>query len=205
MGSQPCCICLEGPEKGQMYLIACGCKSGWFHVLCEGQWLNAYKYPYSCPTCRRPVPFTTVYSIWYSSGEEQQFLHKTLKTVAVEIVLFGFQGKTAFLPLQTLAILTIPFIIYSNSTLPYFLRCIWIKNVFQYVFLSFITSDMTLNIAKYIGLFYISLLYISHYVQYVNERNTYRHVDPLMPYAIYHEIIHAESITESPSDTLETT
>ena len=188
-----------------MYLIACGCKSGWFHVLCESQWLNAYKYPYSCPTCRRPVPFTTIYSIWYSSGEEQQFLHKTLKTVAAEIVLFGFQEKTAFLPSQTLAILTMPFIIQSNHTLPNFLRCIWVKNICQYLFLSLMSDDVSLSFIKYTGVIYIALICFSHYTQYMNRAIPYIVVDPLQPYAIYREIVHAESITESPSDTLERT
>jgi hypothetical protein len=200
MGSTPCCICLEGPEKGQMYLIACGCKEGWFHPSCEGQWLNAFKYPYSCPTCRRPVPFKTVYSFLYSSGEEQEFLHKTLKAVAVEIFLFGFQEKTSFLPSQTLAILTMPFIIRSNHALPFFLRSIWVKNICQYIFLSLITNNISLNIVKYTGIAYIGLMYISHYMLYV-ERATA--VDPLQPYAIYREIVH--SVTESPSDTLERT
>lgn len=200
MDSPPCCICLEGPEKDHLYLIACGCKGGWFHASCEGQWLDIYKYPYSCPTCRRPVPFKTVYSFSYSSGEEQKFLQRTLKAVAAEIILFGFQGKTSFLPSQTLAILTMPFIIRSNNTLPDFLRCIWVKNVCQYIFLSFLTNDLSLNIVKYTGIVYIALMYFSQYTQYVDCART---LDTLQPYAIYREVIHADSITQPPPDTLE--
>lgn len=202
MGSSPCCICLEGPEKDNLYLIACGCKQGWFHASCEGQWLNTYKYPYSCPTCRRPVPFKTVYSFLYSSGEEQEFLHKTLKAVMAEIILFGFQEKTSFLPSQTIIILTMPFIIRSHHTLPHFLRCIWIKNICQYLFLSFITNDISLNFVKYMGIAYTGLMYFSHYTQYVESAKV---VDPLQPYAIYREVIHADSIIQPPSDTLERT
>ena len=200
MGSSPCCICLEGPEKEAMFLIACGCKGGWFHGSCEDQWLDTYKYPYSCPTCRRHAPFNTVYSFLSSSGEEQKFLHKTLKAVAAEIILFGFQEKTSFLPSQTLAILTMPFIIRSNHTLPHFLQCIWVKNICQYIFLSFITNETSLNIIKYTGIAYIGLMYFSHYTQYVDRA---RALDPLQPYAIYREVIHADSITQSPPDTLE--
>ena len=200
MGSSPCCICLEGPEKEAMFLIACGCKGGWFHGSCENQWLDTYKYPYYCPTCRRPAPFNTVYSFLSSSGEEQKFLHKTLKAVAVEIILFGFQERTSFLPSQTLAILTMPFIIRSNHTLPHFLRCIWVKNICQYLFLSFITNAISLNIVKYTGIAYIGIMYFSQYMQYVEPA---RALDPLQPYAIYREVIHADSITQPPPDTLE--
>lgn len=203
MGSPPCCICFEGPEKAPLYLIACGCKGAWFHDLCEGQWLNAYKYPYSCPTCRRPVPFKTVYSFSYYSGDEQKFLHSTLKAVVTEIVLFGFQEKASFLPVQSLIILSTPFLIRSNHTLSVFLRSIWVKNVCQYIFLSFITTEVSLNLVKYMGIVYIGLIYFSHYTQYMDRAIPYIVADPLEPYAIYRQIIHTDSITEPPSDTLE--
>jgi hypothetical protein len=203
MGSSPCCICLEGPEKDNLYLIACGCKQGWFHASCEDQWLDTYKYPYSCPTCRSPVPLKTVYSFLSSSGEQQKFLQSTLKAVVTEIVLFGFQEKTYFLPSQTIAILIIPFMIRSNHTLPDFLQCIWVKNVCQYIFLSFITNEASLNLVKYTGMLYIALMYFSHYTTQYLDRTPV--LDPLQPYAIYREVIHADSIIQPPSDTLERT
>ena len=203
MGSSPCCICLEGPEKDHLYLISCGCKEGWFHGSCEKQWLDIYKYPYSCPTCRRPVPFKTVYSFSYSSGEEQKFLHSTLKAFVAEIILFGFQEKTSFLPSQTLSIIVMPFIIRSNHTLPVFLRCIWVKNVCQYIFLSFITNEISLNLVKYMGIVYVSLMYFSHFTQYMDRGIPYIVLDPLEPYAIYRELIHTDSIRQPSSDTLE--
>jgi hypothetical protein len=203
MGSSPCCICLEGPEKEAMFLIACGCKGGWFHGSCEDKWVDTYKYPYSCPTCRRPVPFKTVYSFLSSSGEEQKFLQRTLKAIVTEIFLFGFQEKTSFLPSQTIAILTMPFIIRSNHTLPDFLRCILVKNICQYILLGFTSNEVSLNLVKYMGFVYIGLMYFSHYTQYMDRAIPYIVVDPLQPYAIYREVIHADSITQSPPDTLE--
>ena len=204
MGSQSCCICLEGPGKEVMFLIACGCKGGWFHASCESQWLNAYNYPYSCPTCRTLVPFTTFYSFSYNSGEEQKLLYNTLKMVAVEIILFGFKKRTYFLPSQSLTILITPFIIYSNHSLPHFLECIWVKNIVQYTLLGFASSDIILDVSKYFGIIYILFLYITHYLHYVDLRKNYRHLEPLMPYAVYRQIHHAASIAESPSNTCET-
>jgi hypothetical protein len=130
-----CCICLESPSrKDPTYLLACGCSQSWFHATCEGSWLNSlhlYEKTY-CPTCRREVPFQTIYSFARESGPEQRLLQNMGIVFLIETALYASKGLYHS-PLTLVFVWGIPFIIRSKYDIHYYMSYTASKVICDYI------------------------------------------------------------------------
>jgi hypothetical protein len=194
MDRPTCCICLEDSFEETIHLIGCGCKVAWFHVSCENKWLSSCEYPYSCPTCRRPVPMITNYCFSYTAGPDQKFLQIILASIGVETCIAFIHPDAWALPLQSLAMLATPWLLYSERPLPFFLMCVYAKMFCQQLFMNLmmfgISYESSIKVVQNIGLLNIFVLYLSHYVSYMHKTDEFQYVDPLSPYAISRDVMH---------------
>jgi hypothetical protein len=199
MEETTCIICLDGPvKKNPLFLMKCGCKASWFHTSCERSYISTTSLPFSCPVCRRPVQLQANYSFSPGAGPEQQQLWTTACLFGFEIV-YSVYFKEILLPVETLVVFCIPFMIPSNSTLDYFCTQIQIKYAVEY--LIFLTQLLVkgVDLLYYptdilrsffaMGILQITILFIA---QVCGRPLIFR--DPLLPYIISNEILHADRI-----------
>ena len=194
-----CCICLDIANVESIKLIGCGCQSAWFHQSCENNWISSIESPYKCPTCRRYVPLRTNYSFSPYAGPDQTFLWYTASYMILEF-LICLHYNTLILSLQSLGILTIPYVIYSNNFLNYFLYNT-ILHIYYNIIIFVVYQNDSFIIMKNAGYLHILMIYILHFIQYKHFQ--YNYVYPLEVYAISREIIHTkELVAQSSTDTL---
>jgi hypothetical protein len=180
-----CCICLETPtSKYPTYLLACGCEQAWFHSECEENWLNSSD-DHRCPTCRQTVPFHTVYSFAYKSGNEQQTVQHVMYLFSIQCIF-----TNPLNPLCTFGILSIPFAIPNPYTLHYYMDIVQWKQCLDMVILlngynTYITNAVCL------GIFILQALVLY-------RKNVY--YNPLSPYIIQSDIIHTKM--QNPDEVL---
>ena len=189
-----CCICLETPKKDNpIFLLDCGCREGWFHMVCENRWLSFQQGMVRCPTCRRDVPMMINYSFWIEAGEDQQRLWYCLGLLLCETVMSRI-FDIAIAPYQTLAILLLPFIIPSTSNMTTFIYHVYFNKSLQFVVYVYTRSDYIFSLSMYIliGYLYVFLLYYLHICIYIRNRYNNIRVNPLLPYAISSSVIHRE-------------
>ena len=199
-----CCICFDTPSPDEpIYRIGCGCKIAWFHLSCETKWLSNNEYPYSCPTCRRYVPLRNNYSFSFFAGPDQKFLWFSLTIFSFEVV-FALCKRMPIIPLQGLAILATPHILYSNRYQSHFLIQTLIHVYMNCVIFYYWEPVHSYELSKMIGTIQVFLLYSLHYIKY--RLGFYVYVHPLIPYVISREVIHIETlVAKTPADTLERT
>jgi hypothetical protein len=142
-----CIICLDTPqEKNPLHLLSCGCKTAWFHTSCADTWLShipLVDYPPACPTCKRYVILKIKYSFQFKAGLNQKYLWFTLSLFPVEILLalsFCLQLKNIYvtpfyIPIQSIFMLTIPYIIRSKYDINFFLHNYRFKVLVQFFIL----------------------------------------------------------------------
>jgi hypothetical protein len=211
-----CIICLEEPKQNDpLFLLACGCRVSWFHQLCEYAWLSeARVFPYSCPTCRRPIPMITNYSFSYWAGEDQHYLYHTLGIYSLYFLYFigaSFIQYRHFyiLGLQEGVILTMPFVLSCWNDISYYLfhvRFHIVSTTFMYT-VSFLEvpekKEFLYTLVLIVGYFHLGILYLVHFQEIQNRPAYLIRRDPFAPYAISRELIHADSIAKPPADTRE--
>ena len=197
--STKCCICLDTANSESIKLLGCGCQSAWFHASCENAWLSSSEYPYSCPTCRRNVPFTTNYSFSYYAGPDQKTLWFVMICLIIETIISS-STQTFTISLQSYALMTTPFVIYSNQYMPYYIFQTLVRMYFNIFII--ISQRHSYETIKMVGYLYIFTIYSIHFIQY--RLQVHVSVEPLLPYAISREIIHVKELIAEPSaDTLE--
>ena len=192
-----CLICLDpAKRKIPLYLLDCGCKISYFHLPCEREWINHQEYPYNCPACRRLVPMKTNYSFSIYAGADQLYLWHTIGLLVLE-GLISCILEFYIMPLISLSILTIPFIVRSRHNLNFFIWHLRSQLYYTAFFLCLISLQRKIDRDFYYGNLYIlgySHLFTIYLVHFI-VRPEYG-VDTFEPYAISREIYHI-SITES--------
>jgi hypothetical protein len=191
-----CVICLDSPKDNDpLYLLACGCKTSWFHELCKNNWLSHQQsYILHCPTCRRFVPMKTNYSFHWKAGPEQTYLVNTLILYFGEVffsISLQYSGVSyAFtIPLESTLILCLPFMFYTEKDIFFYLNHIRARSIFLcgYLLTSFLffQKNLNANIIIIPSILQTILLLITHLQQQVPTR----HINPLFPFAISREVI----------------
>jgi len=194
-----CCICLDSASSANpLFLLACGCKSGWFHTPCEYQWMNSIDESPTCPTCRRDVAMKINYSFSFYAGEHQEMLWKVfalfLFEASISSYLSFYLEHILIFPLQSVSIAICPFIIRSEHTLHNYLLCVYARYISIFAYIVF-ENNIYISVRPLIALSYVYIFFI--YLYTIKNRNLeYNH--PLTPYMISKEISHVQSITKTP-------
>lgn len=201
--AERCCICLDSATKKEsIRLLDCGCEGGWFHKTCEMEWMESLEdFDYPCPTCRRDAPLLTNYSYSCYSGSEQKYLCFMGVIMCVEYIATLGRPIVWIFPWQSMSMLVIPFVFYSNKTLPFFLKNIFFHNAMNASFAYLVFYDkesyaLFFDFCTTIG--FLQLFFVCLFSLYPFE---YR-IDPLSPYAISREIKYKREITYTPSELI---
>lgn len=197
-----CIICLDVPqEKNPLHLLSCGCKAAWFHNSCAETWLSHIPledYPPTCPTCKRYVILKIKYSFQYNDGLNQKYLWWTLSlfpaefflTSSLYVHLTSSQYYPFYIPLQSILLFTIPFLIRSKKDFNFFLHNYRIKVLLQSFILIFYMIknkelyfqllDQPINVMIFFNFIHL----ISIFILQLNERRTsyYEYMDLYLPY-----------------------
>jgi len=190
-----CCICLESPSrKDPTYLLSCGCLQAWFHVACERNWLNSLndRVKGGCPTCRREIPFQTIYSFARDSGSEQRLLQNMGILFVIETGLYASKGLYSS-PLTLMIVWGIPLIIRTNYDIHNYMTFTSSKVICDYIL--FIHSLYENNIKAFanrciqINICYVIFMLIHALAM---NRATKERCDILESYKISRTIIHSK-------------
>jgi hypothetical protein len=125
-----CLICLDGPrEKEPLRLLSCGCRSAWFHTVCESTWVARSPHPLVCPTCRRLPNFKPLYSFSCYAGEAQWRLWSVLGMIGAESTfIFALSWNTPYFsqvwifPVENVCVLCIPFMIRTRADISFYMN-----------------------------------------------------------------------------------
>jgi hypothetical protein len=202
-----CIICLEGPlAQNPLYLLACGCKVGWFHESCKNRWvdyeLNEYTIQTNslkCPACRRRVPFKTNYCFDWRAGPEQKRIWITGTFILNEIC-FGTGlmvynvGFGYFIPLQSLVILCLPFVFNTNRSIIFYFNHIKARSVLiAFYNLTAFFMGNTFEKNAWRTFFHLmtplTLQFLLLFLTHLQEVPLSYRVNPLFPFAISREVI----------------
>ena len=215
-----CLICLDPPLKeSPLFLLACGCKCGWFHESCEREWLERvplYDYYHNgtppCPACKRVPRMTTNFSFAYTAGPAQEYAWQTLwifcGEIGLTVSLFAMGGRWAVcLPLQSYLTLLLPFLIPSRRDVLFFIQRLRYKYMLflSYVFLRFVVhhqllhtnaKESSLHLA-WIGNMYFFCLLLASLNQW-QEMPRGQRMHPFASFAISREMKHAGTLFAEP-------
>ena len=185
-GQNPdCLICLEPAQADSpLFLLACGCKVSWFHLPCELRFLETCRGPISCPVCKRRVALQTNYCFSPRAGPIQRLLWNVIIFTPVEFAILPI------LPVQTVLLFCIPFMIKSEPTVDFFLLHAYGKQLLVISAFFFDTFFYTrfmpiILVSTYVHVFINLLVQIQARQGLVFSR------EPLEPFAISRQIKHA--------------
>jgi hypothetical protein len=213
-----CIICLDTPQiENPLYLLACGCKIGWFHDECKNNWLThagQQSVTLHCPACRQLVSLKTNYCFDWRAGPEQNYLAYTLLLYIGEWVLstsLWYSGAeyAYILGLQSTLILCLPFMFYTNKNIFFYLNHIRGRSVYicLYILINILFFNRYIHTDPQKTFFHLSvpggfqtlLLLLTHCQREVIRVPT----DPLFPFAISREVLLASKCSALSAERLE--
>lgn len=226
MEEERCIICLDAPlQENPLLLLACGCKTAWFHRSCQISWMIHVSYPLKCPTCKRLVPLALHYAYHPSFGKAQQKLRMIfLLGVAESFLAISLWGQYKIqtgmnvpelfiLPIQSILLLNLPLILHSQYDILTAINHVCYKNAFQILYLVFYHSRRglypflnipnTANILILLGFLHTLIFFMQ-----ILESRYGRHlqaINPLTPFLVGYDTIYANQLDfiEPPPDTTE--
>lgn len=145
---EACIICLDYSYKqNPIYLLSCGCKQSLFHLECQTIYIEHTHSPISCPVCKRGFIMKKHYSFSYFDGPNQKLFWHVYFLFCIEIY-YSFLFSDLLVPLQSLVVFSLPFMLPSNSTLDFFLRHLFAKYSFHYFvfFMYFLLNQQIKNL-----------------------------------------------------------
>ena len=205
---EACCICLEHPSKGNpIYLLACGCRSAWFHQECQNKWVSSYEtrlVSFVCPTCRRHVPVETTYCISYYAGPDQQALWHSGAAILCEALIACGIWKAHILPFQSASLLFIPYILPSTQLYPFYITHLRLKYSLQALVscIWMYEKESVIPLVIFVGYWYSFVLHLFTIIAYMKGGPSSIYTDVFLPFAISRTVIHIASI-EDCSQSLE--
>jgi hypothetical protein len=197
-----CIICLEPPlPQNPIFLLACGCKVGWFHDSCKNRWID-FQTDFDvlrCPACRRPVPMKINYCFDWRAGPEQYYLSTTSVLLGCEVILscslvFSGVQYAGFIPLQSVLIFCLPFMFPNKNSIFFYLNHIRARAAYYGLYILFHMFILHISVHEkpwrtyyhilFPGLFQCVLLLLTHC-----QNPPYPYRNPLFPFAISREVI----------------
>lgn len=209
-----CIICLDSPqEKNPLHLLSCGCKTAWFHNSCADTWLSHIPladYPPACPTCKRYVLLKIKYSFHFKDGLNQKYLWFTLSLFPVEFLLalsfcvqLGTISQTPFyIPIQSIFLMTIPYLIRSKHDMNFFLHnyrfkvlcesLILLYYMLRYKYSYYLLVDQIINTMITFNFVHFLSIFLIH----VHNRwsSQYEYMDLYFPYVKGYEFEYVDSL-----------
>lgn len=223
-----CVICLDGPLKDDpLHLIACGCKTAWFHRACQMRWMTNTPVAIQqlkCPTCKRSVPMQYQYAYHASFGEAQQRLQRIFFLISAECLLaLSLWGQykystghdlpeTLFIPAHSLLLLHMPNMLHSQYDILNAMKYVICKNGLQVVYLCMYMYRHTglhpiFTIPNHVQmLIVIGFLHLFAFGIRIAESRFGRRVplvDPLGPFVIGYDTLYVDTLraAETPPNT----
>ena len=226
MEEERCIICLDAPlQENPLLLLACGCKTAWFHRSCQISWMIHVSYPLKCPTCKRLVPMHLHYAYHPSFGQAQHKLRMIFLLGAAESLLamtlwgqYKFQTgidipETLLIPIQSILLLNLPRILHSQYDILTAINHVCYKNAFQILYLVFYHLRRGwyshLNIPNHtIILIFLGCMHILVFGLQILESRYVRYappIDPLTPFLVGYDTIYVRQLDfiEPPPNTSE--
>lgn len=201
-----CIICLEeATPDNPLWLLKCGCKTGWFHSSCEGMWLSSITSgSILCPACRRVVQLKTNYCLIYTAGPEQFRLWVCSLGLTGELfyacvgAALGYRNLL-YLPASSAILLTLPFVsprliwTFDNYVIHLLIHFGLESSIFFLCFLQNSPYHQVIDLQLISAGLHFFIIYLIHIVECQNAgRLVKTYQDLFSPYAISREILHAD-------------